>query len=99
MPGLSDSTANREAILENALHRFGAQTEAVTLVEYPTPALSLRQIAERHSQRMYSADWSLPEVVYTVAVARLEEWLKNEGPQAAQPVSSLTHFKALIAHW
>jgi ubiquinone/menaquinone biosynthesis C-methylase UbiE len=99
LPGLADRSLERQTILQDYLQKIGAQTEVVMLVEYMTPPLSLREMAERHIKRMYSADWLLSAEVHTAAVSRLETWLNTECSEPDQPLSSPTQFKALIAHW
>ena len=84
---------------ENLLADTGATVETIVLVEHSTPPLSPRQMAERHRQRMYSADWLIPDDIHAEAVRRMDAWLDSEvaDPNSARRANA--QFKAQIAHW
>lgn len=99
-PGIRPSSHQHtnEALIDY-LHELGARTEDLTLLEHETPALSPRQMAQRHIDRMYSGDWLLPEETHAEAVRRLQTWLATECPNPDVPISGRAAFKAIIARW
>ena len=94
-PGLwlSDQT------IVSHLQSEGATTQIVDLITYRSSPLSIRMMAERHKQRMYSRDWELPENIHTEAVKILNFWLSNECPEPDKEVSQQMVFRAISARW
>ncbi len=100
LPGLRDGDRTQmEAAVQPFLRELGARTETVTLVEHATPPLSPRSMAQRHRDRMYSADWLLPDDLHAEAIRRLDVWIDSDCPNPDQPISTSAYFKAVTAHW
>lgn len=100
LPGIKQSNRTRsDASLEAYLRELGAQTQVVTLAEHETPPLSPRAIAQRHIDRLYSADWQLSDDIHAAAVRRLQIWLDTECSDPDRPISGTAQFKAITAHW
>ena len=92
-------SAKRDSGLVDYLRGMGAQVEDVTLLEYTTPPLSPRQLAQRHIDRMYSSDWHLSDEVHAEAVRRFKTWLDESCPEPDKPSSVTSYFKTLAATW
>ncbi|MBZ0293844.1 MAG: class I SAM-dependent methyltransferase [Anaerolineae bacterium] len=94
-PGLwlSDSTMIAH------LREGGALTQAVDLLTYTSSPLSIRMMAERHKQRMYSRDWELPDAIHTAAVKQLNAWLDYECGEPDKIVMMQMAFRAIVARW
>lgn len=90
---------SQDSRLVTYLHELGAQVEDVTLLEYSTPPLTPRQLAQRHIDRMYSSDWQLSDEVHTEAVRRFRDWLENNNLELDKPSSVTSYFKTIIATW
>lgn len=94
-PGLLLSEEHIITFLEVA----GATVEQVDLLHYQHFPLSIRDIADRHKQRMYSRDWELSEPIHTQAVQLLATWLDHECLEPDKKYQKPMIFRALIARW
>jgi SAM-dependent methyltransferase len=81
----------------NFLKEDGAQVEVVDLLRFDSVAISIRMMANRHEERMYSRDWELPDDIHTQGVRRLNHWLDNDCEYPDEKVSKLCIFLAIVA--
>ena len=99
-PGLGhDGAESQDEALEGLLREMGACTEHVVLVEHAGTPLSARDRAQRHLDRVYSADWMLPDEIHAEACRRMKSWLESRCPEPDRPVAEISRFQALAAQW
>lgn len=77
----------------------GATVEFVELHRFTYPPLSARAMAERHLNRMYSADWTMPDEIHRRASDRLREWLETSCPDPDTAFSNTGRFVAVVVRW
>jgi ubiquinone/menaquinone biosynthesis C-methylase UbiE len=95
-PG-SQWLANEE--VRDALAQMGASVQHVTLAEYQHRAITAREMARLHHDRIFSSDWHHSDDVHAVASRHLEQWLEQEHPSPDAPYQAQVHFSVLLAHW
>lgn len=89
---------SNQTIADFLQHR-GATTQTVDLVDYTSTPLSVRMMAERHKQRMYSRDWEIPAAIHAQAVNVLDNWIEHEYVAPDEKIAQPMVFRALIARW
>ncbi len=87
-----------ETIIEY-LKGLGATTEIATLADFMWPAISMRQMADRLINRLYSSDWATPDDVHNEASLQLEKWLTEECLNPDELIVSSSQFKIVSATW
>jgi ubiquinone/menaquinone biosynthesis C-methylase UbiE len=88
---------HRKAEVAEFLTSMGAEVQTVTLFTYQRLPVTLRGIAQRHKDRLYSADWLLPDALHQEAWTRMEAWLATQFPDT--PILVEAAFSAVIARW
>ena len=81
------------------LHEEDATTEEVDLLHYQHNPLTIRTIADRHKQRMYSRDWELSDDIHTQAIHLLQSWLDTECPDPDKPYAKPMISRAIVARF
>lgn len=94
-PGLWLSAADIITMLEDE----GATVDEVDLLHYNHNPLTVRTIADRHKQRMYSRDWELSDDIHAEAVQQLEQWLDTDYPHPDKPYAKPMIFRAIVSRW
>jgi ubiquinone/menaquinone biosynthesis C-methylase UbiE len=83
---------------QDHLQTLGATVERITLLTYRQHPQSVRSVAQRHQQRMYSSCWMLPDDLHTEAARRLQRWVDGHpDPDAIHEPPA--RIDAMIARW
>lgn len=80
------------------LKASGATVERLTLITYRQPPQTVRSVAQRYQERMYSSCWLLPDDVHAEAARRLQQWVDNHpDPDAVHEPPA--RIDAMVAQW
>jgi SAM-dependent methyltransferase len=96
--GRSNLWGGDERITE-FLAALGAHVEQVALTPFERPPMTPREMRERLSARMYSADWSLSDEQHAELLRRLDEWFAQHIAAPDTPGTGTGEFRALVARW
>lgn len=81
------------------LGSLGAHVEEVALAPFERPPLTPREMRERLSQRMYSADWALSDEQHADMLGCLDAWFTQHVVAPDSAAASKGQFRALVARW
>ena len=98
-PGGRSNLWGSDERITDYLESLGAHVEEVALTPFERPPLTPRQMRERLSARMYSADWSLSDEQHAAMLRRLDEWFAQHIAAPDMPGTGLGEFRALVARW
>ena len=79
------------------LHALGATVERTTLMTYRQQPQTVRQVARRYQERMYSSCWILPDHIHAEASRRLQHWIDEQCPDPDTPRDAPARIDAMIA--
>ncbi|MCS6940231.1 MAG: class I SAM-dependent methyltransferase [Roseiflexus sp.] len=80
------------------LQTLGAVVERLTLLTYRQHPQTVRSVARRYQDRMYSSCWMLPDDIHAEAAQRLQRWVENHpDPDAVHEPPA--RIDAMIARW
>lgn len=80
------------------LQARGAGVERLTLLTYRQHPQTVRSVAQRYQERMYSSCWVLPDDVHAEAARRLQRWV-DEHPAPDAVCEPPARIDAMIARW
>ncbi|MGB9750820.1 MAG: class I SAM-dependent methyltransferase [Roseiflexus castenholzii] len=83
---------------QSHLEASGATVERATLLTYRQSPQSVRSVAQRYQERMYSSCWVLPDDVQAEAARRLQRWI-NDHPNPDTMHEPSARIDAMIARW
>lgn len=89
----------RDPAVAAFLSELDASIGEVDLVEYERMPISAEEIVRGYRERVFSSDWARPADQHTAAVARMEQWLREECPDPATPYVIKGRFKGLAVRW
>ena len=81
------------------LQALGATVERTTLITYRQQLQTVREVARRYQERMYSSCWMLPDHIHAEAARRLQHWIDEQCPDPDTPRDAPARIDALIARW
>lgn len=81
------------------LRALGATVERVTLITYRQQPQTVREVARRYQERMYSSCWVVPDHIHAEAARRLQRWVDQQCPDPDTPHDVLARIDAMIARW
>jgi SAM-dependent methyltransferase len=79
------------------LHALGATVERTTLITYRQQPQTVREVARRYQERMYSSCWILPDHIHAEAARRLQHWVNEQCPDPDTPRDAPARIDAMIA--
>mgnify|MGYP001046499376 CR=1 FL=1 len=80
------------------LQQLGATVERLTLLTYRQHPQTVRSVAQRYQERMYSSCWVLTDDIHAEAARRLQHWV--DGHPAPDVVHEpLARIDAMVAQW
>lgn len=102
--GSSDSEGQpgirpRDPAVAAFLAELGARVEEVDLAAYERMPISAEEVVRNYRERYFSSDWARPEELHAAAVARMEQWLREECPDPATPYVSGGRVRGLAVVW
>jgi len=82
---------------QDYLQALGATVERTTLITYRQQPQTVREVARRYQERMYSSCWILPDHIHAEAARRLQHWIDEQCPDPDTPRDALARIDAMIA--
>ncbi|MCS6841918.1 MAG: class I SAM-dependent methyltransferase [Roseiflexus sp.] len=80
------------------LETSGANVQRLTLLTYRQSPQTVRAVAQRYQERMYSSCWILPDETHAEAARRLQRWVESHpDPDAVHEPPA--RIDAIIARW
>ncbi|MGQ9547199.1 MAG: class I SAM-dependent methyltransferase [Roseiflexus sp.] len=82
--------------LQRDLQALGATVMRKTLITYRQQPQTVREVARRYQERMYSSCWTLPNHIHAEAAQRLQRWVDEQCPDPDTPRDAPARIDALI---